>query len=972
MATARQKGRKREKIDAVRERIGTQNKARAAGEFGELIHRGRLDVYVRLEGAAWEWPASALVIPVGSTSTLGGFGNAVLKALGADAEALRVAVNEGQPVASDKPVLLRPGFSLENHFILATAHDGHSYLSENAGVAAKAVAELAAERGFAWVVMPLVGSGDGGADSVKVALAMLRGLLAADLKDQVLAVTLFTLNDRAHRALLAQRSSRSQPISNDLAHGRDLLEVESEAHAIMSTLLLSDVRPPLVAGVFGGWGDGKSFVMHLMKERMQQIRAMSVDQPAWPNAEQHSAFPWIGHSYAIEFDAWTYAKDDLWASLLQQIFMQLDDQLSIEKWLRDCKLSDDKAARLIGPLSRMSADARATLLKSTLSEDDAASLPIDPERSPRVLWKRIEDQWKKELSELETKRIELAEQQETAARARADLRAEAERQVERAAFVKLAKALGGTVSPSIEMLLDVTENGSQQNPCLLARPPTIFADLWSVLKREWPYFAGVLVAISVITYLVAKSVVTDSTTQVITTAIAAVSTPLVAAWRRADSWIDSQWTDIRDKLVAERANRTEEVENRYLKLLQEASKQSAPLQVAQDEIARLEAEVDSLKRRTGIARYHSLVELVRERTGDSIYVDRLGHLHSVQRDLRQLTNSLTVSDEGPHADEKKALFPRGPARVVLFIDDLDRCPPTRVVEVLEAVQLLVKTDLFVVVIAMDERYVTRALETKYAGILSQDIRPTGLDYIEKIVQIPYRVRPVSVSAMARYLGEQMRVQTPEERRGSALSGEGESEEEGEGEGEADESSETKPTVEDATPGSGRILPPHVLLFDKYQYENLTRCCQRLELSPRASKRMVNVYKLLKIIWFEERPHRAPEESVEKIVIALLCLSASYSAGSRRLIRAIDDRQRRNPDATFSSILTELRGQRAPSPRRQLDWEALLDAARELLDVERPISVLPKLTLDLIVSFSFIGDPDEVDSRLAEAEPSPKA
>jgi len=55
---------------------------------------------------------------------------------------------------------------------------------------------------------------------------------------------------------------------------------------------------------------------------------------------------------------------------------------------------------------------------------------------------------------------------------------------------------------------------------------------------------------------------------------------------------------------------------------------------------------------------------------------------------------------GRRTEIENVLFPRGLPRVVLFIDDLDRCPPARVVEVLEATQLLVKTRLFVVVMAM--------------------------------------------------------------------------------------------------------------------------------------------------------------------------------------------------------------------------------------------------------------------------------
>src|ERR1041384_5499761 len=114
-------------------------------------------------------------------------------------------------------------------------------------------------------------------------------------------------------------------------------------------------------------------------------------------------------------------------------------------------------------------------------------------------------------------------------------------------------------------------------------------------------------------------------------------------------------------------------------------------------------------------------------------------MQRVQRDVMEMSDSLTTRESDPYGEKKREMFPRGIPRVVLFVDDLDRCPPSTVVQVLEAAQLLVKTELFVVVIAMDVRYITRALETQYRGILVRRGDPSGLDYIEKIIQIPYQV-----------------------------------------------------------------------------------------------------------------------------------------------------------------------------------------------------------------------------------------
>jgi hypothetical protein len=101
-------------------------------------------------------------------------------------------------------------------------------------------------------------------------------------------------------------------------------------------------------------------------------------------------------------------------------------------------------------------------------------------------------------------------------------------------------------------------------------------------------------------------------------------------------------------------------------------------------------------------------------------------------------------------------------RIVLYIDDLDRCPPSRVVEVLGAVHLLLAFPLFVVVVAVDERWLVGSLQEHHAGQL-RDADEQALaqlrgafeglarprDYLEKIFQIPYWVpRMTTLGAQA--------------------------------------------------------------------------------------------------------------------------------------------------------------------------------------------------------------------------------
>ena len=47
---------------------------------------------------------------------------------------------------------------------------------------------------------------------------------------------------------------------------------------------------------------------------------------------------------------------------------------------------------------------------------------------------------------------------------------------------------------------------------------------------------------------------------------------------------------------------------------------------------------------------------------------------------------------------------------MLYIDDLERCEPDQVVQVLQAVHLLLAMELFVVVVGVDPRWLLRSLQ----------------------------------------------------------------------------------------------------------------------------------------------------------------------------------------------------------------------------------------------------------------------
>jgi len=141
-----------------------------------------------------------------------------------------------------------------------------------------------------------------------------------------------------------------------------------------------------------------------------------------------------------------------------------------------------------------------------------------------------------------------------------------------------------------------------------------------------------------------------------------------------------------------------------------------------------------------------------ERQGrrDSPYRAQLGLMTQIREDFEEMARLLAAAaDRPPCEPDVDAVGDELPRidRIVVYIDDLDRCPPDRVVQVLEAIQLLLAVPLFVVIVAVDPRWLLRSLtvhyqelfETAGAAAASPDDSwgSTPMQCLEKIFQIPF-------------------------------------------------------------------------------------------------------------------------------------------------------------------------------------------------------------------------------------------
>ena len=95
-------------------------------------------------------------------------------------------------------------------------------------------------------------------------------------------------------------------------------------------------------------------------------------------------------------------------------------------------------------------------------------------------------------------------------------------------------------------------------------------------------------------------------------------------------------------------------------------------------------------------------------------------------------------------------------KLVVIIDDLDRCLPDRIIDNLEAIKLFLNVKNTAFVIGADPRIVRHAIEYRYKDMLNDDNAENSntrivYDYLEKLIQIPYNLPKLSDYEVQTYI-----------------------------------------------------------------------------------------------------------------------------------------------------------------------------------------------------------------------------
>ena len=496
--------------------------------------------------------------------------------------------------------------------------------------------------------------------------------------------------------------------AHEVTRGRDMLGIRQDAVALAVLLSSGSLNPPLALGLYGSWGSGKTFFMQTLEGEIQR-------------RVQRGGTGSCSKVASVWFNAWQYAEGNLWASLTHHIFLSLhgegsapermlDDALTTVQGVRDAKADATASAQ---ESEQAVARAQAHLAELQARNEEAKASAAKVRGRDLLEAVAVDEQLRRSLNEA-------------------------------AAELGLPEAGGSAreVARAASEVRSVVEGG---------RSLAVVGPWW-----RSPLALGLLVAGVACAASVALSEVIDARHATLTPVVASVG-QLVALAGGVGAWLTRQSALVRsllrpaDRIQQQIDGRLAEQEARYraesAAAGEELSQTEAELMLARRQLADAEAreaaarlELDRLTGARLLQRYLS------ERAASSEYGKYLGAVALAHRDLRDLDAYL-----------KKAATDRakGPIdRIVLYIDDLDRCQPTTVVQVLEAVNLLLSLPLFVVVVGVDAGWLTRALRELHPLLLQSqaaDTRATPADYLDKIFQLSYHLPIMTAERCAELL-----------------------------------------------------------------------------------------------------------------------------------------------------------------------------------------------------------------------------
>lgn len=558
----------------------------------------------------------------------------------------------------------------------------------------------------------------------RVAFVRVLQLLDQDLVEETLKAQSGVMGPTANvmLALLAEAQGELQanlPViagyaSDTIDIANDDLGIAEDVQTLAAVMLARDVEPPLAIGLFGAWGTGKSFFLQTLQASAERIRAEGDPKTFCNKVAQ------------ITFNAWHYSDTNLWASLVSHILEQLS------AFVTPVPSLDDQQTRLAEQLeSSKSAVAEAKLVKQRASAAvDAAKAELVQLRANRAnLEFKLSDIKAADLSAIfESDPDVKAAVQDALKSIGAPETLGAIREFND--IVNESRTLGGKIATFTVGLL----TGPSRSTVIVCVAAFLMTPIigWALSYLIGANFA----LLSSITAEIA----------VIFGSAASFGKSALAHTRKAFEKVSSAKQKV-DQLLA--AKRDSAVGDREKTVQEDLSKAQVAEATAEKRLLSVTGKAVELEGRLAdLEERRTLRFFLNDRLNSDDYSRHLGVISMIRKDFEGLVEQLQARRDRPVE------------RIVLYIDDLDRCSHETVIEVLKAVHLILAYPLFVVVVSVDPRWLERSLQTTYfsgspvpANLATEADQKLAKpqDYLEKIFQIPFGIRPMSEEGFSRLM-----------------------------------------------------------------------------------------------------------------------------------------------------------------------------------------------------------------------------
>lgn len=494
---------------------------------------------------------------------------------------------------------------------------------------------------------------------------------------------------------------------------KDYFNITDDVKNLTAVMLATEVIPPLAIGLFGKWGSGKSFFMESLKEEIKSVKKIYRNDPL---------SPFHTKVVEVEFNAWHYLDTNLWASLAHNIFKTLATYVIPHKTEKEQEEEIKKEILTEKTIQQANEEQKQQKVKEL----------EDKERELKVLEKKREERVV-ELKELKIEDIK-------------DLLNDEEKKVLQQSIEKIGL-------PATQKSIQDLENILAESATVKGSVNNLFLSVINSPNKKLIIFllVGLLVVLPGVYYLFkdhisnALAAITTFLTGV-TAIVASITAVLKKALDKVKSSIriiDEAKARIEDKLKSKKAQASQEeqdLRDAIEKLQKEIKDKEVAIDQAAGKITGLEARLQLFYEE------RSLSTFLRDRSASQDYLKHLGLISTIREDFRLLHEKMSLKNTAT-----TTLSYNEVGRIILYIDDLDRCPANKVMEVLQAVHLLLAYPLFVVVVGVDPRWLIKSLKTSYLTFEKNQADTkdgelflgTPQDFLEKIFQIPFGLQPMS-------------------------------------------------------------------------------------------------------------------------------------------------------------------------------------------------------------------------------------